>query len=314
MEAIEQPAESVGDMVGGASLIRWLAAVMVVVVIGGLLFPEWFSGKVVYTINVGLGLALLGLTCRRPPEPFAPPPEIDQRLMAFLPPDYPSVTEPAVEPATTQGWLELQPLAEQLLSGIQQCRQDMDRVTALARQSSQQVEAAGGAARDVSGCFEAMRSNLLSSAKLFHELQAKAQQIGGIVEVIKEVARQTNLLAINAAIESSRVGQAGKGFAVVAAEVKNLAHRTDEAARRAGALTEQLTRVCVAADGEVGKTVELSENGVRFNDTAISSLQAVEQGAEKRIRVVGEFLAKLDKQLADTQVLHGAIESRAAIR
>jgi hypothetical protein len=305
--AVEHAPAGADDLVPGAGLIRWLAIAMLAVVIGGLLFPEQLNGRLVCTLNLGLGLLLLGLACRKQPPPAGSTEPIERQVLAVLPPQSPQPLSPDRDHGA-----ELRRLAQALLDGIQHCRQDMDRVTALARASSAQVGAAGEAARDVSRCFEALRANLLSSARMAHELQSKARQIGGIVEVIKEVARMTNLLAINAAIEASRVGQAGKGFAVVAAEVKNLARRTDEAARSAGLLTEELAQCCTAADLELGRTVGLSDEGVRFNDTALSSLQAVEQGAATRIQVVGDFLARLDEQLVGTQTLHGAIASRAA--
>jgi methyl-accepting chemotaxis protein len=290
----------------GGWWMQGLSAALVAAAVAGMCFPARFSGMLVWALLAALGLLMLGVAWWQRSGLAVEP--IEARHAPAAPP---VVVPPPVQ-ADPVDWRELLQSAQRMVDGINRCRQDMDRVTALARQSAGQVSAASVAMQDVSKCFESLRVNLLSSAKQFNEFQSRAQEIGNIVGIIKDIARQTSLLAINAAIESSRVGQAGKGFAVVAAEVKDLARRTDEAARSAGKLTDELVSSCALADDDVSRTVRVSDDGVRFNDAAIASLHEVELGAAKRIQIVGEFLAGLDEQVARTQGMFQHIEKRAS--
>ena len=117
-------------------------------------------------------------------------------------------------------------LAHRLREGIEQCRRDMDRVTDLARQSSALVATASGATKDVSACFESLRENLQATALVFKGLQGRADEIGGIVAVIKRIARQTN-----------------------------------EAAAEAGRLANNLSTSCRSADAEVDGTLKVGDEG-----------------------------------------------------
>ncbi|NLR73792.1 chemotaxis protein [Leeia sp. IMCC25680] len=83
--------------------------------------------------------------------------------------------------------------------------------------------------RDIASQLGSLARDSSVAASQVAELDARAQQIGGIVQMIKEVADQTNLLALNAAIEAARAGETGRGFAVVADEVRKLAERTTQA-------------------------------------------------------------------------------------
>lgn len=106
-----------------------------------------------------------------------------------------------------------------------------------------------------------------SAAEHMERLDALATRVTGVVELITDVAEQTNLLALNATIEAARAGEAGKGFAVVASEVKNLAnqssHAAEEVIREIGEMQE-MTREAVAFVRDISEKINEIDDGARL--------------------------------------------------
>jgi methyl-accepting chemotaxis protein len=119
-------------------------------------------------------------------------------------------------------------------------------------------------------------SNMLSASSINIEaLNSKTVNIGQILEVISSISQQTNLLALNAAIEAARAGEAGRGFAVVADEVRNLAHRTQESAQQVQSMIEELQVGARASVSTMSDSQRQSQDSVEIANLAGERLNSV---------------------------------------
>ncbi|MDP3580701.1 MAG: methyl-accepting chemotaxis protein [Ignavibacteria bacterium] len=147
------------------------------------------------------------------------------------------------------------------------------------------------------------------SAETVHQLGKSSDQIGEIVQVIDDIADQTNLLALNAAIEAARAGEQGRGFAVVADEVRKLAERTTKATKEIANMIKQIQKdTSEAVISMTSGTVEV-ERGKELADEAGKSLSQIITGAQQVVDIVTQVAAASEEQSSAAEQISKNLEA-----
>jgi methyl-accepting chemotaxis protein len=176
---------------------------------------------------------------------------------------------------------------EQVASAIQEMTATIQDMAGSASAAAESADTADGQAseggRVVQQAMEAINSmaaDVERSSQVISHLKHESQNIGSVLDVIKGIAEQTNLLALNAAIEAARAGEQGRGFAVVADEVRSLAQRTQESTR------------------EIEEMIEALQHGAKEAETVMSNSRDRAQGTVEQASNAGSSLAAITSAVA----------------
>ncbi|APF01067.1 TPA: methyl-accepting chemotaxis protein [Pseudomonas putida] len=175
----------------------------------------------------------------------------------------------------------------QMSATVQEVAQNAEQASLAASNADQQAQLGDRVVAEAIGRIEQLAGQMDHCLAAMQHLAGESQRIGSILDVIKSVSEQTNLLALNAAIEAARAGEAGRGFAVVADEVRGLAQRTSTATEEIGQLidslhngTDEVTRLLDSSKSLTEQSVELSRKAGQalgqITDT-VSSIQGMNQ-------------------------------------
>ena len=151
------------------------------------------------------------------------------------------------------------------------------------------------------------------SADTVQALGKSSDQIGEIVQVIDDIADQTNLLALNAAIEAARAGEQGRGFAVVADEVRKLAERTTKATKEIATMIKQIQKDTSGAVESMEQGTKEVEIGKQLAEKAGKSLQEIIHGAELVVDIVTQVAAASEEQSSAAEQISKNIESISSV-
>jgi twitching motility protein PilJ len=177
----------------------------------------------------------------------------------------------------------------------------------VAQGSVQTAKRGADAVQDTIHGMDQMRDQIQETSKRIKRLGESSQQIGEIVELINDIAEQTNILSLNAAIQAAMAGDAGRGFAVVADEVQRLAERSAEATKQIA----DLVKTIQADTNEAVASMEEATNGVvattRLADAAGQALGEIESVSEQLSSLVGGIATDAQSQSENATVMSGSM-------
>jgi methyl-accepting chemotaxis protein len=201
---------------------------------------------------------------------------------------------------------------EELNSSFVNVAQNTSSAADSAKQAAELAAKGGEVVTDTINGMNRISSSVKESASTVETLGRSSEQIGEIIKVINDIASQTNLLALNAAIEAARAGEQGRGFAVVADEVRKLAERTTAA-------TSEITDMIKGIQEDTGRAItsmqdgtKSVEEGVRLSNQAGEALQQIVDSVKSVTDMMQQIATAAEEQTSTGEEVTANLESMAS--
>ncbi len=192
---------------------------------------------------------------------------------------------------------------EQMAVSIDQVKDSANEAHAISREADSISEEGASVIHTTATEMNKISDTVLASSRIVEDLGHHSDQITSIVNTIREIADQTNLLALNAAIEAARAGEQGRGFAVVADEVRKLAERTSQSTTEIGGMINKIQQGTRSAVSSMEEGVAKVSTGVQLATQAGDSINRIRSGAQRVTVVVNDISSSIQEQsLASSEI------------
>ncbi len=197
---------------------------------------------------------------------------------------------------------------EEMSATILESSRNADEVRNASQQASDTALSGGKIVNDTVLEMQHISEVVRQSADSIGNLAKSADQIGQIISVIDDIASQTNLLALNAAIEAARAGEQGRGFAVVADEVRKLAERTGKATGEITSMIKGIQNDTSSAVGSMQNGLKQVEHGRELADKAGSSLTGIVTMSQQVVNMIMQIATAANEQSAAAEEISRSVE------
>lgn len=187
-------------------------------------------------------------------------------------------------------------LAEEVFANTENARQISEQTMNVARKGSSAVDSSIEA-------MDIIEASVLESKEVVNMLSSKAGHINEMLDVIKDIADNTNLLSLNASIEAARAGEAGRGFAVVAQEVKKLAQRSVDSIKYINSTINEINESAARALEAMDKTIRKVKEGADISRHTMEVFNTIIEAVDNNSRVSDEINTALTKQTANLEAV-----------